>query len=66
MVVWRQVNRFPKTDKKAGRQKAREVGTLSSKERNEVKDFGKEKGVRVFDDLKKLDPKLVEQALRAA
>jgi aspartyl-tRNA synthetase len=41
------------------------TGTLSSKERNEVKDFGKEKGLRVFDDLKKLDPKLVEQA-RAA
>ena len=38
------------------------VGTLSSKERNEVKDFGKERGLRVFDDLKKLDPKLVEQA----
>ena len=38
------------------------VGTLSSRERNEVKDFGKEKGLRVFDDLKKLDPKLVEQA----
>jgi aspartyl-tRNA synthetase len=38
------------------------VGALSSKERNEVKDFGKEKGLRVFDDLKKLDPKLVEQA----
>ena len=38
------------------------VGTISSKERNEVKDFGKEKGLRVFDDLKKLDPKLVEQA----
>ena len=38
------------------------VGTLSSKERNEVKDFGKERGLRVYDDLKKLDPKLVEQA----
>ena len=38
------------------------VGALSSKERNEVKDFGKEKGLRVFDDLKKLDPALVEQA----
>jgi aspartyl-tRNA synthetase len=38
------------------------VGTLSSKERNEVKDFGKERGLRVYDDLKKLDLKLVEQA----
>ena len=38
------------------------VGTLSSKERNEVKEFGKERGLRVYDDLKKLDPKLVEQA----
>ena len=27
-----------------------------------MKDFGKDKGLRVFDDLKKLDPKLVEQA----
>jgi aspartyl-tRNA synthetase len=38
------------------------TGTLSSKERNEVKEYGKERGLRVFDDLKKLDPKLVEQA----
>jgi len=38
------------------------TGALSSKERNEVKDFGKERGLRVFDDLKKLDAKLVEQA----
>src|ERR1035438_606331 len=41
------------------------TGTLSSKERNEVKDFGKERGLRVYDDLKKLDPKLVEQIGRA-
>ncbi len=41
------------------------TGALSSKERNEVKDFGKEKGLRVFDDLKKLDPALVEQARTA-
>jgi aspartyl-tRNA synthetase len=41
------------------------TGSLSSKERNEVKDFGKERGLRVFDDLKKLDPKLVEQARTA-
>jgi aspartyl-tRNA synthetase len=38
------------------------TGTISSKERNELKDFGKERGLRVYDDLKKLDPKLVEQA----
>ena len=38
------------------------TGTISSKERNELKEFGKERGLRVFDDLKKLDPKLVEQA----
>ncbi len=38
------------------------TGTVSSKERNELKEFGKERGLRVFDDLKKLDPKLVEQA----
>src|SRR6202451_4063730 len=38
------------------------TGAISSKERNEVKDFGKERGLRVYDDLKKLDPKLVEQA----
>jgi aspartyl-tRNA synthetase len=37
------------------------VGTLSSRERNEIKDFGKERGLRVFDDLKKLDAKLIEQ-----
>ena len=41
------------------------AGTISSKERNELKEFGKERGLRVYDDLKKLDPKLVEQA-RAA
>src|SRR6202162_2372609 len=38
------------------------TGTISSKERNELKEFGKERGLRVYDDLKKLDPKLVEQA----
>ena len=37
-------------------------GGLSSKERNELKDFGKERGLRVYDDLKKLDPQLVEHA----
>ena len=38
------------------------TGALSSKERNELKEFGKERGLRVYDDLKKLDAKLVEQA----
>jgi aspartyl-tRNA synthetase len=42
------------------------TGTLSSKERNELKDFAKERGLRVYDDLKKLDPKLVEQARAAS
>ncbi len=42
------------------------VGKLSSKERNEVKDFGKERGLRVYDDLAKLDAKLAEQARRAS
>ena len=41
------------------------VGSLSSKERNELKEFGKERGLRVYDDLKKLDPKLVEEARTA-
>jgi hypothetical protein len=27
-----------------------------------VKEYGTERGLRVYDDLKKLDPKLVEQA----
>jgi aspartyl-tRNA synthetase len=42
------------------------IGTLSSKERNELKDFGKERGLRVYDDVKKLDPRLVEQARAAS
>ncbi len=41
------------------------TGALSRKERDELKDFGKERGLRVYDDLKKLDPKLVEQARTA-
>jgi aspartyl-tRNA synthetase len=41
------------------------TGMLSRKERDELKAYGTERGLRVFDDLKKLDPKLVEQA-RAA
>ena len=38
------------------------TGALSRKERDELKEFGTERGLRVYDDLKKLDPKLVEQA----
>jgi aspartyl-tRNA synthetase len=38
------------------------TGSLSSKERNEVKAFGKERGLRVYDDLKRLDPAIVDNA----
>ena len=38
------------------------TGTLSRKERDELKEFGSERGLRVYDDLKKLDTRLVEQA----
>ena len=38
------------------------VGQLSRKERDELKEFATERGLRLYDDLKKLDPKLVEQA----
>jgi aspartyl-tRNA synthetase len=38
------------------------TGALSRKERDELKEFGAERGLRVYDDLKKLDAKLVEQA----
>jgi aspartyl-tRNA synthetase len=42
------------------------TGPLSSKERNEMKDSGKERGLRVYDDLKKLDAQLVAQARAAS
>jgi aspartyl-tRNA synthetase len=42
------------------------TGTLSRKERDELKEYGTERGLRVYDDLKKLDPKLVEQARAAS
>ena len=38
------------------------TGQLSRKERDELKEFGTERKLRVYDDLKKLDAKLVEQA----
>ncbi len=42
------------------------TGQLSRKERDELKEFGTERGLRVYDDLKKLDAKLVEQARAAS
>ncbi len=41
------------------------TGALSRKERDELKAYGQERGLRVYDDLKRLDPALVEAA-RAA
>ena len=38
------------------------TGALSRKERDELKAFGTQRGLRVFDDLKKLDPALVAEA----
>src|ERR1700736_1521969 len=40
------------------------TGTLSRKERDELKAYGTERGLRVYDDLKKLEAPLVEQARR--
>jgi aspartyl-tRNA synthetase len=37
------------------------IGTLSRKERDEIKAFGQERGVRVFDDLKRLERDYAEQ-----
>jgi aspartyl-tRNA synthetase len=42
------------------------TGQLSRKERDELKEYGTERGLRVYDDLKKLDAKLVEQARAAS
>src|SRR5262249_5836638 len=42
------------------------TGALSGSQRKELKDFGAERGLRVYDDLKKLDAKLVEQARAAS
>ncbi|MDQ2900438.1 MAG: aspartate--tRNA ligase [Acidobacteriota bacterium] len=38
------------------------TGALSRKERDELKAFGTQRGLRVFDDMKKLDPALVAEA----
>jgi aspartyl-tRNA synthetase len=42
------------------------TGALSRRERDELKEFGTERGLRVYDDLKKLDAKLVEKARAAS
>src|ERR1700723_2358842 len=42
------------------------TGALSRKERDELKEYGTQRGLRVYDDLKKLDSKLVEQARAAS
>src|SRR5579864_1249579 len=42
------------------------TGALSRRERDELKEFGTERGLRVYDDLKKLDAKLVETARAAS
>jgi aspartyl-tRNA synthetase len=38
------------------------TGTISRKERDELKAFGTERGLRVYDDLKRLDADIVAQA----
>src|SRR5882762_9064751 len=40
------------------------TGALSRKERDELKAYGTERGLRVYDDLKKLDAPIAEQARR--
>ncbi len=42
------------------------TGALSRKDRDELKAFGTQRGLRVFDDLKKLDPALVAEARSAS
>ncbi len=42
------------------------VGTLSRKERDEFKAFGVERGLRVYDDLKRVDPALGEAARKVS
>ena len=38
------------------------TGALSRKERDELKAYGQERGLRVYDDLKKIDPAIAAQA----
>jgi aspartyl-tRNA synthetase len=40
------------------------TGALSRRERDELKAFGTERGLRIYDDLKKLEPAIAENALR--
>jgi aspartyl-tRNA synthetase len=42
------------------------TGPLSRKERDELKEYGAERGLRVYDDFKKLEINLVEQARAAS
>ena len=42
------------------------VGKLSRKERDDIKEFGKERGLRVFDDVSKLQAPLVQQVRERA
>ncbi len=41
------------------------TGALSRRERDELKAFGAERGLRVYDDLKKLEPAIAENALQS-
>jgi len=40
------------------------TGALTRRERDELKAFGTERGLRIYDDLKKLEPAIAENALR--
>jgi len=40
------------------------TGALSRRERDELKAFGTERGLRIYDDLKKLEPAIAENAVR--
>ena len=42
------------------------TGTLSRKERDELKAYGTERGLRVYDDLKRLPPAITEKAREAS
>ncbi len=42
------------------------IGKLSRKERDDIKEFGKERGLRVFDDVSKLQAPLIQQVRERA
>ena len=42
------------------------VGQLSRKERDELKAFGQERGLRIYDDVKRLDRDFPEQMSNCA